>query len=297
MLKSLDIQVSVAELSIRLWFFIGLTLLAACAPPPQARVVERTTISAREEAEKIGGSLIRIVEPGDTLHAIAFVAGKDVNELAAWNDISDTAKLRVGQRIRMTKPLNFKPRPAVYAKPGSKPRTAIVAVETAPGAAGQSSALPPSPAPSTRVLTPAEVTKKSSATVRAAAALSGNNSIRWAWPVNGAVVGRFALADGRQGVDIQAKAGQPVIATSAGEVVYVGNGLKGYGNLVIIKHSDTFLSAYAHNRETFVREGERVPTNHVIGSIGLDRQRRNALHFQIRKNGKPVNPLLYLPKI
>ena len=109
------------------------------------------------------------------------------------------------------------------------------------------------------------------------------------------MVGRFDLGQGQQGVDILGSLGQPVVATSAGEVVYVGSGLKGYGNLVIIKHSEQYLSAYAHNQEILVKEGQQLLARHKIGAIGVDNKGRNALHFQIRKDGKPVNPLAYLP--
>lgn len=279
-------------------------MVGACAPPPSVEVVERVTISEREETEKIGGALIRIVEPGDTLHSIAFATRQNVNDLAAWNQLSDTDRLVVGQRIRMTKPLGFKPpvrKPiGVASKPTQAAREPIVAIEMEPAESQKplanqepSANQKPAPLPNT------EPNQQPSATVNTPpgnTAKSWPASINWTWPTNGSVVGRFAIAQGKQGIDIQGKPGQPVFATDAGEVVYVGNGLKGYGNLVIIKHNDTFLSAYAHNRETFVTEGQRVGARFVVGALGQDRQRRNALHFQIRKNGKPVNPLAYLPK-
>ncbi|MCL4167013.1 UNVERIFIED_CONTAM: hypothetical protein GTU68_017990, partial [Idotea baltica] len=96
--------------------------------------------------------------------------------------------------------------------------------------------------------------------------------------------------------DIEAAVGSVVAASNSGEVVYVGNSLKGYGNLVIVKHDDTYLSAYAHNSEIFVREGERVNARQRIASAGTNRYNETALHFQIRKNGQPVNPLLFLSK-
>lgn len=277
-------------------------MLSACAPPPSVEVVERTTISVREQTEKIGGSIIRIVEPGDTLHSMAFSTRQNVNDLAAWNQLSDTSRLLVGQRIRMTKPLNFKPiveQPiGVASKPTPAKREPIVAIAMEPLAAKQPSDVKePSVASTTPQpsLSPPQ-TQPGNAPAAIKPPLSATGPVRWAWPTNGKVVGRFALAQGKQGIDIQGQPGQSVVASGTGEVVYVGNGLKGYGNLVIIKHNENFLSAYAHNRETFVTEGQRVNAMHVIGSIGTDRQRRDALHFQIRKNGKPVNPLAYLPK-
>lgn len=258
--------------------------LVACAPPPKVDVVERTVITSRQEAEKIGGQLIRIVQPGDTMHAIAFVNGLDVNQLAAWNDLADTSKLRVGQRIRLTAPLGFVARkqPVQTQKTNNK-----VFEERPPISATDLPQSAPVTKPNVRPVT--ETDNKST--------LSPAARVFWHWPTKGRVVGFFAVAQGQQGIDIAGELGQTVVAASAGEVVYVGSGLKGYGNLVIIKHNDKFLSAYAHNQNIVVREGDMVTFAQAIGSVGLNKQRKSALHFQIRENGKPVNPLTYLPKI
>ncbi|MEM7359558.1 MAG: peptidoglycan DD-metalloendopeptidase family protein [Pseudomonadota bacterium] len=255
-------------------------LVSACSPPPRVAVVERQTVDQRIETEKIGGSHIRIVEPGDTLHGIAFANGLNVNELAAWNQLGDTSRLQIGQRVRLTRPINFvdnaeqKPIGA-KAEPTKISKTRIATSK--PVARKQA--------------TPPKTSTKSQATPPAAE----KAKLRWQWPANGKVISSFARNVGRQGIDIQGKAGEAVLAAGAGEVVYVGNGLKGYGNLVIIKHDEEFLSAYAHNQETFVQEGQRVAARVRIASIGRNKQQREALHFQIRKNGQPVNPLSYLP--
>lgn len=256
-----------------------LLLLAACAPPSKVKVVERQTIDPRIETERIGGTVIRIVQSGDTLHAIAFASGLDVNQVAAWNNVADTSRLQVGQRIRLTRPLGF------------------VAPDNSSKAASQQAGV-------TRKQTDSSKAKPAVSTVSGSARKSKPTSAKagkaaspdWVWPTAGSVIGRFASSQTQQGIDIKGRIGQPVVAAAAGEVVYVGNGLKGYGNLVIIKHSERFLSAYAHNQETFVREGQQVAVRHSIGSVGLDKQRRSALHFQIRRDGEPVNPLAYLPK-
>jgi lipoprotein NlpD len=120
--------------------------------------------------------------------------------------------------------------------------------------------------------------------------------LRWSWPVDGALLKRFSLKQlDRHGIDIAGKIGQPVRAAEGGKVVYSGNGLSGYGNLVIIKHNDLFLSAYAHNRRLKAKEGQIVRRGEVIGFLGQGRDGVARLHFQIRKNGKPVDPLKYLP--
>lgn len=242
--------------------------LLACTPPPKAIVVERHTISSRVETEKIGGAFIRIIEPGDTLYSIAFVNGLDVNKLAQWNGITDTSKLRVGQQLRLTKPLNFKAKPQVKAKRKAKPK--ITQHQTKP-------------------------TAKLDSKSQSAPASASTVATAWRWPVTGTIIERYSIAQGQQGIAIKASKGKAVTSAKNGEVVYVGNGLKGYGNLVIIKHSEHFLSAYAHNQQTYVKEGQHVRAGQTIGSIGEDKKRRFALHFQIRKDGKPVNPLSYLP--
>jgi lipoprotein NlpD len=108
------------------------------------------------------------------------------------------------------------------------------------------------------------------------------------------VIRRFSPSSTQQGIDILGTQGQAVTASAPGEVVYVGNSLKGYGNLVIIKHNDNFLSAYAHNQKIIVSEGQKISARQVIGSVGVNNRRESALHFQIRRKGKPVNPLSYL---
>lgn len=240
---------------------------------------ERQTIDQRLETEKIGGSHIRIVEPGDTLHGIAFANGLDVNALAAWNRLTDTSKLQVGQRVRLTRPINFSARSPAGDSAQSTQTKAVVKPATV----------------STAKRSVASTTgKQKSAGKPKSTAVRGTRP-QWQWPASGQVIAGFSKNGGRQGIDIQGEAGQAVFAAGDGEVVYVGNGLKGYGNLVIIKHDDVYLSAYAHNQETFVQEGQKVAARFRIASIGRNKQQREALHFQIRKNGQPVNPLSYLP--
>jgi len=258
-------------------------LLGACAPPPKVAVEERDVITVRQETERMGGQLIRIAQPGDTLHSIAFASGLDVNKVATWNGIDDTSKLNVGQRVRLTEPIGFK-----YRKPqaGPNPKTKVERKpKPQPELAGTGAVTPSEPTTSSPTPRPNNVPKPIP------------KSLGWHWPTQGKVVRQFSLVQGRQGIDIQAVRGQTVMASDNGEVVYVGNSLKGYGNLIIVKHTEQYLSAYAYNENIFVREGQRVKARQKIGSVGVNNRRKNALHFQIRKNGKPVNPLLYLPKI
>jgi len=265
------------------------SLLSACSAPPKVPVEERSVLTVRQQSEKIGGQLIRIVQPGDTMHSIAFIAGLDVNRVAAWNGIGDTSKLEVGQRIRLTKPIGFVMPALVKTKPVKPERVKTNPINTAPtktssNSQNESIAGKPSESP--------EIAK-----VRTASQSIKSGQTSWVWPSPGKVIRRFAIAAGQQGIDIQSTKGRAVVASSAGEVVYVGNSLKGYGNLVIVKHSDEFLSAYAHNQKVIVKEGQLVASKQRIGSVGINNRREAALHFQIRKNGRPVNPLTYLPNM
>ena len=122
------------------------------------------------------------------------------------------------------------------------------------------------------------------------------NGIAWRWPGRGSLIGTYVGGDQtRQGIDIAGNAGDPVLAAADGEVVYSGNGLLGYGELIIVKHSANFLSAYGHNRKRLVQEGQRIKGGQQIAEMGSSASARDELHFEIRKNGKPVNPLDYLP--
>jgi lipoprotein NlpD len=123
-------------------------------------------------------------------------------------------------------------------------------------------------------------------------------NIAWQWPVTGSVIRRFSVSGAvvNKGLDIAGRQGDPVLAAASGKVVYSGPGMIGYGNLIIIKHDDTVLSAYAHNSKLLVSEGETVKAGQRIAEIGSSGTTRHQLHFEIRRNGKPVDPLLYLPK-
>ena len=276
-----------------------IALLSACAPRVYAPVEERIVISSAQETELLGGSLVRVVQSGDTLYSIAFANNLDVNRLAQWNNIVDTRKLQVGQQLRLTPPEGFvlKPiKPTVQnqvnepkveprlgykdgqAKPNFKrTESRVVAI---PGAVNQKKENVRRQQNSPQSITPKPVENKLEA---------------WSWPVNGKVIETFSVANGQQGISIAGESKTSVLATKSGEVVYVGAGLKGYGNLVIVKHDEYFLSAYAHNLTTFVVEGQEVMRKQKIGLLGADNKNRNAIHFQVRKEGKPVNPLSYLP--
>ena len=132
---------------------------------------------------------------------------------------------------------------------------------------------------------------------RAPGASSVVENVAWRWPAQGQLVSTFAAGNPtRQGIDIAGRAGDPVRAAADGSVVYSGNGLIGYGELIIVKHNSSFLSAYGHNRKRLVKEGDRVQAGQVIAEMGSSGANRDSLHFEVRRNGKPANPLDFLPR-
>ncbi|MEP6941102.1 MAG: peptidoglycan DD-metalloendopeptidase family protein [Rudaea sp.] len=159
-------------------------------------------------------------------------------------------------------------------------------------------AAPPVPLPPVAVAPVPAVDKTTEAPAKPVSegAVANAGGIAWRWPNTGKLLGGFVAGDQtRQGVDIAGSAGDPVRAAADGEVVYSGNGLIGYGELIIVKHNASFLSAYGHNRKRLVQEGEKVRAGQQIAEMGSSASSRDELHFEIRKNGKPVNPMDYLP--
>jgi lipoprotein NlpD len=270
------------------------------------------------------------VQPGDTLYAIAFNHGVDYRDLAQWNRIPAPYRIYVGQELRFDAPPSVAIAQPMFGNPvvapvqDRPPVTTIAPITPAnppppksPASSGMFetvtadqtppppqpveapppktiTAAPPAPVvvpPKPVIVSPVETPKSSEAPPQLNA-----GGVSWRWPASGSVVGTFVSGDQtKQGVDIAGNEGDPVLATADGEVVYSGNGLIGYGELIIIKHNANFLSAYGHNRKRLVQEGARVKAGQQIAEMGATAAARNELHFEIRKNGKPVNPLEYLP--
>ncbi len=201
---------------------------------------------------------IYVVQPGDTLYSIAFGAGRDYRQLAAVNHIRSPYRIQAGQRIHLS------------AKATSKTQSPKQRLKTASNKKGKA--------------------KRTHASVNPSA-------VHWQWPVRGRVIKRFTLSKPvNAGINISGKPGQAVRATAKGQVVYSGNGVFGYGNLLIVQHNQDYLSAYAHNQKNLVREGQWVKPGQTIALMGQSGAVRVMLHFEIRKNGKPVNPINYLPR-
>jgi len=254
-------------------------LLSACASPPPGgvKVVDRTASQAPQRQPVRSGQYQ--VKRGDTLYSIAFRFGWDWRALAARNAIAQPYLIRVGQIIRFD------------GQPASRPPVvASTPVVVAP-ARRPSTPISSNPAP---IQAPAPVKTAPSISALPPTQRSASG---WLWPSNGAVIGRFSSNGSlNKGIDIGGELGQPVLAASDGSVVYAGSGLRGYGELIIIKHSDTYVSAYGHNRRLLVQEGQQVKAGQKIAEMGSTGTDRVKLHFEVRRQGKPVDPLQYLPK-
>jgi lipoprotein NlpD len=242
------------------------------------------------------------VQAGDTLYGISFRAGLSYRELAVWNNIAEPYTVKIGQRLSLrpadvklqpdTTAANVETKPAETAPPIIKP---VMPAPSQPAVI----ALPTVPAVSKPVVpvTPIASTSEKPVPVTETKPVDTGGVINWRWPSDGTVIARYVQGDPtQQGINIGGKSGQPVKASSDGTVVYSGAGLVGYGELIIIKHNNEWLSAYAHNRRRLVAEGTKVKAGDVIAEMGRTGTIRDMLHFEIRRNGKPVDPLQYLPK-
>lgn len=219
-----------------------------------------------------------IVGKGDTLYSIAWRYNYDYKAVASWNKINAPYTIYPGQLIRL------KP---ILKKKGTPLKPKVAAKKTPP-------ASPPKPISKPTPKKPPEKSKVVVQKSKPKAALP-TGPVKWSWPTTGKLV-KSNSPTSKKGIDISGKSGQRIKAAAAGEVVYSGSGLLGYGKLIIIKHNETYLSAYAYNRKLLVREGERVKAGQQISEMGQDHTGRTVLHFEIRKNGKPVTPTRHLPK-
>jgi len=249
--------------------------LAACASSTVHPTGSATSAPPRVSTPKYGATAS--VNRGDTLYGIAFRNGIDVRDLASWNGIGPPYTIYPGQRLLL------------YPK-GAKPTTPSKPVATTPGAPR-----PTAPRPTTGTSVTGMPVPPAPRPVPPTAPVA--SPIAWTWPAAGNLLSSFVAGEPtRQGMDIAGDNGAPVRAAGDGVVVYSGAGLVGYGELIIVKHNDAWLSAYGHNRKRLVNEGQLVKAGQQIAEMGHTGAARDMLHFEIRYNGKPVDPLVYLPK-
>ncbi len=264
-------------------------------------------------AENAGKPGYYTVRPGDTLIRIGLDTGQNWRDLVRWNNMDNPNIIEVGQVMRVIPPGTADvpagtsvatPRPV--APPSSVTPTALPPQGTrtaaAPGAASSApqpatSAAAPSVTPSAPAATPSTTPSTTPATAAAPlppASSPSDDDIAWIWPTAGSVIAGFDEVKNK-GIGIAGKLGDPILASGDGRVVYAGAGLRGYGNLVILKHNNTFLTAYAHNQTLLVKEDQTVRKGQKIAEMGQSDSDRVKLHFEIRKQGKPVDPTRYLP--
>ncbi|AOE64192.1 peptidoglycan DD-metalloendopeptidase family protein [Pseudomonas corrugata] len=255
------------------------TLLVGCSstPPGNVRVVDRNSAAPQRPTVTTGQYVVR---RGDTMFSIAFRYGWDYKSLAARNNIPAPYTIHPGQAIRFD------------GRSGSTPTAVVTQSDTTPSSSSKTTVI-------RRPIGAATTTVPSVASKPAPAPLppAGPAPTGWGWPSSGVLIGKFSSNGSlNKGIDIAGDLGQPVLAASDGTVVYAGSGLRGYGELVIIKHSDTYVSAYGHNRRLLVREGQQVKVGQTIAEMGSTGTDRVKLHFEIRRQGKPVDPLQFLPR-
>jgi len=288
------------------------SLLIACAvdqsPVP---VVDGWKQNAAE------GSNYR-VQPEDTVYSIAWAFGMDYRDIVRYNNLSKPYTLHDGQSLRMSPGANTPPQSYAEASPApvtvinkqmaatnvstkpvqSQPAVPVKTLTSTPQVEkkqlAEAATQPSAKQTSTKDAAPKEKEIAAKEIEDKEAALTAVNS-SWLWPTKGRVVQGFSSAPGgNRGVNIAGKLDQAIVATGAGKVVYTGSSMKGYGKLIIIKHNDNELSAYAFNNQVLVKEGDYVKARQRIATMGKNDSGQVLLHFEIRRNGKPVNPMLYL---
>ncbi len=272
-----------------------LTAFAACSTvrldnaPVLDRSGERSTLASAPPG-------YYRVKTGDTLYRIALEHGQNYRDIATWNNVQDPSQIEVGQLLRVLPPATSVAPASVSAANSTANSSAsplALNTSTAPGV----TALNGAPEAAGLVLPkPVPLAPTSNTSIKQNEPLAIASATSFAWPVQGAVLENFEEGKNK-GINIGGVAGTLVKAAAGGRVVYAGNGLRGYGNLIIIKHNDQFLTAYAHNRALLVKENDMVKKGQAIAEMGNRDAERVMLHFEIRRQGKPVDPLAYLPKL
>ncbi|MGQ3052319.1 MAG: peptidoglycan DD-metalloendopeptidase family protein [Roseateles sp.] len=257
---------------------------APATPEPAASAASAAETKALlPGAENAGKAGYHTVKPGDALIRIALDNGQSWRDVAKWNNLENPNRIEVGQVLRVVPP-GVDPS-AVTAKPVA----GTAKVETRP-----LDAKPPVAAASTAASAPSVAATTTPAPAAPTAAAGDEDGLSWAWPVTHPVSAGFD-EQRNKGLDFAGKPGDPVFAVADGRVVYAGSGLRGYGNLVIIKHNNTYLTAYAHNRAMLVEQDQVVRKGQRIAEMGSTESDIVKLHFEVRKLGKPVDPAKLLP--
>lgn len=268
---------------VRCWLlFAMIILLGACISPVTAPVGDHSKTPVQNPG-------YHTVQVGDTLYSVAFQYGYAVDQLARWNRLQPPYTIYKKQRLRVKPPPVSKQTKVSASLPKPRQTTTIPRQTRAAKPVAAS-------VPKTKKA-PARSSVRSSTKISKKSNDKKNKKLLWSWPANGKVIqGYNPRRAGKKGISIAGRSGDPIRAAAAGKVVYAGSGLSGYGRLIIVKHSKEFLSAYAHNRKLIARDGQWVGKGEIIARMGNSGTDRTRLHFEIRKQGRPVNPLNYLPR-
>ena len=294
---------------------------AAAAPTPAAEPTPKRPPFGVENAGKPG---YYTVQKGDTLIRIGLDAGQNYRDIARWNGIENPNKIEIGDVYRVVPPEEpavakpvasarltanpLPPVPSAASAPSKAPTpAALPSASPAPAAAPAVASAPPKSLAAAGVATPAEVAATTPPPPKPGAAAvapapipvpatppAADETMEFAWPAKGEVIAGFDESKNRKGLDLAGGAGDAVLAAAEGKVVYAGEGLRGYGKLIIIKHNNLFLTAYAHNQTILVKEDQSVRKGQKIAEMGSTDSDRVKLHFEVRRLGRPVDPLKYL---
>jgi lipoprotein NlpD len=278
-----------------LWVGLLCLVLAGCASrTTRAPVVDLNTTP--EPAAPAASGSTYVVKPGDTLYGISRANGVDMESLKRWNNIADSNHLAVGQVLKLSAPAGgsapastggAKTSPATPVKP---PETRTEPTPLPPPGEQQPPPAQQPPATTPPATTPPPAPAETPKPQRAADA----GVISWGWPAQGQVIATFS--NSTKGIDIGGNPGDPVVAAADGKVMYSGNGVRGLGNLIIVQHTNGFITAYAHNRALLAKSGQDVKKGAKIAEIGQTDAPSPRLHFEVRRQGTPVDPLQYLPQ-
>jgi len=270
-------------------------VLAGCSSSSVAPVESASKTPTRKASAPNGA---HIVKRGDTLYSIAWRYRLDYRQVAVWNAIHEPFTIYPGQRLRLTQP------PVMSSTTASQPRAAASGgIKKTPLPAPSASSEKSARAPDAAVKATSGKSESKKTASAPSLQKSGKGAVkdgnvpvkRWYWPAKGKVITSFSQS-GSKGINIAGKLGQPILAAYNGRVVYSGSGLIGYGQLIIVKHNKRYLSAYAHNNKIIVKEGDTVTGGQRIAEMGRSGSNRTMLHFEIRRDGKPIDPVRYLPK-